>query len=99
DYGVCHYSQVRSVPKNPPLQSDRKVDKWRVVQQNHSSFKNKVVNKGTEEEIIAPQSTRRKRPETTVFCAENVSVEGKMIDEKRKEIHASNKLPLLKCRI
>src|SRR5699024_11574893 len=32
DYGVCHHSQVRSVPKNPPLQSDHKVDKWRVVQ-------------------------------------------------------------------
>src|SRR5699024_7172763 len=32
DYGVCHHSQVRSVPKNPPLQSDHKVDMWRVVQ-------------------------------------------------------------------
>src|SRR5699024_8293926 len=26
------HSKVRSAPKNPPLQSDRKIDKWRVVQ-------------------------------------------------------------------
>src|SRR5699024_9516862 len=83
----------------PPLQSDRKVDKWRVVQQNHSSLKNKVVKKRTEEEIIAPQSTRRKGPEPTVYRAESFSAEAKMVAEKIKELHTSHKLPLSECLI
>src|SRR5699024_7888899 len=59
-----------------------------------SSLKNKVVKKGTEEEIIAPQSTRRKGPEPTVYRAESFSAEAKMVAEKIKELHKSHKLPL-----
>src|SRR5699024_12663147 len=62
--------------------------------QNQSSLKNKIVKKGTEEEIIAPQSTRRKEPKPTVYRVESYSAEDKMEAEKIKELHTSHKLPL-----
>src|SRR5690625_2499594 len=67
--------------------------------QNQSSLKSKIVKKGTEEEIIAPQSTRRKGPEPTVYRVESFSAEAKMVAEKIKELHTSHKLPLSECLI
>src|SRR5699024_1336183 len=67
--------------------------------QTHSSLKNKVVKKGSEDEIIAPQRTRRTGPEPTVYRAENFSAEAKMVAEKIKELHTSHKLPLSECLI
>src|SRR5699024_4386701 len=55
--------------------------------QNQSSLKNKIVKKGTEEEIIAPQSTRRKGPKPTVYRVESFSAEAKMVAEKIKELN------------
>jgi hypothetical protein len=60
----------------------------------HSMFKNKVVNRELEGEIIAPQSTKRKGPEPGIVKAANVSEEMRIVARSIKKLHMEKKVPL-----
>lgn len=60
----------------------------------HSMFKNKVVNRNLEGEIIAPQSTKRKGPEPGIIKAANFFDEMKMVARQIKRLHEEKKVPL-----
>jgi superfamily I DNA/RNA helicase len=60
----------------------------------HSVFKNKVVNRELEGEIIAPQSTKRKGPEPGILKAPNFFHEMKIVAKQIKKLHEERKVPL-----
>ncbi|PFP27654.1 nuclease [Bacillus sp. AFS073361] len=60
----------------------------------HSMFKNKVVNRSLEGEIIAPQSTKRKGPEPGIIRAANFFDEMRMVARQIKRLHEDRKIPL-----
>jgi hypothetical protein len=59
----------------------------------HSLFKNKVVNRDLEGEIIAPQSTKRRGPEPGIVKAANFSEEMKIVARSIKKLHIEKKVP------
>ncbi|TDL64053.1 nuclease [Rhodococcus qingshengii] len=60
----------------------------------HSMFKNKVVNRELEGEIIAPQSTKRKGPEPGIVKAVNFFEEMRIVARSIKKLHIEKKVPL-----
>jgi hypothetical protein len=60
----------------------------------HSMFKNKVVNRELEGEIIAPQSTKRKGPEPGIVKAVNFFEEMRIVARSIKKLHIDKKVPL-----
>ncbi|AGK53643.1 DEAD/DEAH box helicase [Bacillus sp. 1NLA3E] len=60
----------------------------------HSVFKNKVVNRDLDGEIIAPQSTKRKGPEPGIVKAASFSDEMRMVSRQIKKLHEEKKVPL-----
>ncbi|SDN61506.1 nuclease-related domain-containing DEAD/DEAH box helicase [Bacillus sp. OK048] len=60
----------------------------------HSMFKNKVVNRELEGEIIAPQSTKRKGPEPGIVKAANFFDEMRIVARSIKKLHMEKKVPL-----
>ncbi|WP_066069827.1 3'-5' exonuclease [Neobacillus soli] len=60
----------------------------------HSMFKNKVVNRNLEGEIIAPQSTKRKGPEPGIVKAANFFDEMRLVARQIKKLHEERKVPL-----
>ncbi|WP_179603198.1 3'-5' exonuclease [Neobacillus driksii] len=60
----------------------------------HSMFKNKVVNRELEGEIIAPQSTKRKGPEPGIVKAANFFEEMRIVARSIKKLHMEKKVPL-----
>lgn len=60
----------------------------------HSMFKNKVVNRDLEGEIIAPQSTKRKGPEPGIIKASNFFEEMRIVAKQIKKLHIEKKIPL-----
>jgi hypothetical protein len=60
----------------------------------HSMFKNKVVNRELEGEIIAPQSTKRKGPEPGIVKAANFFEEMRIVARSIKKLHTEKKVPL-----
>ncbi|MFS0777643.1 3'-5' exonuclease [Neobacillus sp. 3P2-tot-E-2] len=61
---------------------------------NHSMFKNKVVNRELEGEIIAPQSTKRRGPEPGIVKAANFFEEMRIVARSIKKLHMDKKVPL-----
>lgn len=59
----------------------------------HSMFKNKVVNRSVEGEIIAPQSTKRNGPEPGMIKAANFYEEMRMVARQIKKLHQQKKVP------
>ncbi|MDR4947257.1 3'-5' exonuclease [Neobacillus cucumis] len=59
----------------------------------HSMFKNKVVNRDLEGEIIAPQSTKRKGPEAGILKAANFFDEMRLAARQIKKLHQERKVP------
>lgn len=59
----------------------------------HSMFKNKVVNRNLDGEIIAPQSTKRKGPEPGIIKAGNFFDELRMVSRQMKKLHEDKKVP------
>ncbi|MBS4215157.1 3'-5' exonuclease [Neobacillus rhizophilus] len=60
----------------------------------HSMFKNKVVNRDLEGEIIAPQSTKRKGPEPGILKAANFFDETRLVARQIKKLHEERKVSL-----
>lgn len=60
----------------------------------HSVFKNKVVNRELDGEIIAPQSTKRKGPEPGIIKAANFFDEMRLVSRQIKKLHDERKVPL-----
>ena len=60
----------------------------------HSVFKNKVVNRELDGEIIAPQSTKRKGPEPGIIKAANFFEEIRLVARQIKKLHEERKVPL-----
>lgn len=60
---------------------------------NNSQFKNKVVNREFEGEIIAPQSTRRKGPEPVIIKADNFVKEMVIVSKLIKKLNHQRKIP------
>ncbi|WP_284035486.1 nuclease-related domain-containing DEAD/DEAH box helicase [Neobacillus sp. 114] len=60
----------------------------------HSMFKNKVVNRDLEGEIIAPQSTKRKGPEPGILKAANFFDEMRLVARQIKKLHEERKVSL-----
>jgi hypothetical protein len=60
----------------------------------HSMFKNKVVNRELEGEIIAPQSTKRRGPESGIVKAANFFEEMRIVARSIKKLHLEKKVPL-----
>jgi hypothetical protein len=60
----------------------------------HSMFKNKVVNRELEGEIIAPQSTKRRGPEPGIVKAANFFEEMRIVARSIKKLHTEKKVPL-----
>lgn len=60
----------------------------------HSMFKNKVVNRNLDGEIIAPQSTKRKGPEPGIIKAVNFFDEMKLVARQIKKLNEEKKVPL-----
>ncbi|GHI00331.1 DNA helicase [Neobacillus kokaensis] len=60
----------------------------------HSMFKNKVVSRDLEGEIIAPQSTKRKGPEPGIMKAANFFEEMRLVARQMKKLHDERKVPL-----
>lgn len=58
----------------------------------HSMFKNKVVNRDLEGEIIAPQSTKRKGPEPGIVKANNFFDEMRVVARQIKKLHEERKV-------
>ena len=65
---------------------------WEFYQKN-STLKNKVVDRGFEGEIIAPQSTRRKGPEPAVLKADNFYREMAIIAKQIRKLQEEKKVP------
>ncbi|MEH7110428.1 3'-5' exonuclease [Bacillus sp. JJ1764] len=59
----------------------------------HSMFKNKVVNRDLEGEIIAPQSTKRKGPEPGILKASNFFDEIRIVSRQIKKLNEERKVP------
>ena len=59
----------------------------------HSLFKNKVVNRELEGEIIAPQSTKRKGPDPGILKAANFFDEIRLVSRQIKKLHEEKKVP------
>jgi hypothetical protein len=59
----------------------------------HSIFKNKVVNRDLEGEIIAPQSTKRKGPEVGIIKAKNFFDEMRIISRQISRLISEKKVP------
>jgi len=55
-------------------------------------FKNKVVNRELEGDIIAPQSTKRKRPEPGIIKAKNFFEEMRLFARQAKKLHEDKKV-------
>ncbi|MGD6853931.1 3'-5' exonuclease [Bacillus infantis] len=62
--------------------------------QEHSHFKNKVVNRDLEGEIIAPQSTKRKGPEPAILRSKSFFEEMEVVARQIKKLHTEKKVPL-----
>lgn len=60
----------------------------------HSMFKNKVVNRDLEGDIIAPQSTKRRGPEPGIVKAANFFEEMRIVARSIKKLHMEKKVPL-----
>jgi hypothetical protein len=60
----------------------------------HSMFKNKVVNLELEGEIIAPQSTKRRGPESGMVKAKKNFEEIRIVARSIKNLHMEKKFPL-----
>ncbi|AZU61949.1 3'-5' exonuclease [Neobacillus mesonae] len=60
----------------------------------HSVFKNKVVSRDLEGDIIAPQSTKRKGPEPGIIKAANFFEEMQLVARQMKKLHEERKVPL-----
>jgi len=60
----------------------------------HSMFKNKVVNRELEGEIIAPQSTKRKGPEPGIIKASNFFDEMRIVARQIVKLQKELKVPL-----
>jgi hypothetical protein len=60
----------------------------------HSIFKNKVVNRDLDGEIIAPQSTKRNGPDTGIVKAANFFDEMRMVSRQIKKLNEERKVPL-----
>jgi superfamily I DNA/RNA helicase len=60
----------------------------------HSLFKNKVVNRSLDGEIIARQSTKRKGPEPGIVKAATFLDEMKLVARQIKKLHEERKVPL-----
>lgn len=60
----------------------------------HSMFKNKVVNRELEGEIIAPQSTKRRGPEPGIVKAATFFEEMRIVARSIKKLHIEKKVPL-----
>jgi hypothetical protein len=60
----------------------------------HSMFKNKVVNRELEGEIIAPQSTKRRGPEPGIVKAATFFEEMRIVARSIKKLHMEKKVPL-----
>jgi superfamily I DNA/RNA helicase len=56
-------------------------------------FKNKVVNRDLDGEIIAPQSTKRKGPEPGIIKAANFFDEMRLVARQMKKLHEERKIP------
>lgn len=59
----------------------------------HSMFKNKVINRDLEGEIIAPQSTKRKGPEVGIVKAKNFFEEMRLIARQINRLISEKKVP------
>lgn len=59
----------------------------------HSMFKNKVVNRSLDGEIIAPQSTKRKGPEPGIIKSANFFDEMRLVARQIKKLHVDRKIP------
>jgi superfamily I DNA/RNA helicase len=57
-------------------------------------FKNKVVNRDLDGEIIAPQSTKRKGSEPGIIKAANFFDEMRIVARQMKKLHEERKIPL-----
>lgn len=60
---------------------------------SHSVFKNKVVNRDLEGDIIAPQSTKRKGPDPGIIKASSFFEEMKLVARQMKKLHEQKKVP------
>ncbi len=58
----------------------------------HSLFKNKVVTRELEGDIIAPQSTKRKGPEPGIIKAKNFYEEMRLVARQAKKLHQEKKV-------
>ncbi|GGA80169.1 3'-5' exonuclease [Ornithinibacillus halotolerans] len=61
--------------------------------QKHSELKNKIVERGFEGEIIAPQSTKRKGPEPAIIKRNSFKQEMMEVVKIMKRLHTDNKVP------
>lgn len=61
---------------------------------NHSLFKEKVVKRELDGEIIAPQSTKRKGPEPGIIKAKNFSEEMRLVARMINNLHQQRNVPL-----
>ncbi|WP_394234141.1 3'-5' exonuclease [Niallia oryzisoli] len=59
----------------------------------HSMFKDKVVNREVEGEIIAPQSTKRKGPEPGIVRSKSFFDEMKIVAKQIQRLHDEKKIP------
>jgi hypothetical protein len=59
----------------------------------HSMFRNKVVNRDLEGEIIAPQSTKRKGPDVGILRASTFADEIRVVSRQIKKLHEEKKVP------
>lgn len=59
----------------------------------HSMFKNKVVNRNLDGDIIAPQSTKRKGPEPGIIKAANFFDEMRIVARQMKKLNVERKVP------
>jgi thymidine kinase len=62
--------------------------------QKHSLFKNKVVNRDLEGDIIAPQSTKRRGPEPGIIRAKSFQEEIRMVARQIKKLCTEKNIPL-----
>ncbi|WP_027410028.1 3'-5' exonuclease [Anoxybacteroides tepidamans] len=62
--------------------------------QAKSMFKNKVVSRELEGEIIAPQSTKRKGPLPAIIKASSFAEEMRLVAKQIKKLHETKKVPL-----
>ncbi|MCQ6277060.1 AAA family ATPase [Bacillus sp. V3B] len=60
----------------------------------HSVFKDKVVNREVEGEIISPQSTKRKGPEPGIVRSRTFYDEMRIVARQIQKLHSEKKVPL-----